>query len=49
MAKQCVAACRECCGAVTCRDLLAKEGKAGCDRFIRECVKVAEEMILNNK
>lgn len=49
LAKQCVASCKEKCGAVTCRDLLALEGKQGCNRFIKECAEIAEEMIKNNQ
>ena len=50
LAKDCVARCSAACGAVTCRDLLAKEGgNRGCNRFIARCTNIAEKMIIENK
>lgn len=50
LAKSCVETCGEVCGAVTCRDLLDKEGgNRGCNRFIAACTNIAEKMIIDNK
>lgn len=50
LARECVERCGRACGAVTCRDLLAREGgKGGCGGFIADCAKIAEKMILDNR
>lgn len=50
LARQCVEKCGEACGRVTCRDLLSQEGgRGGCGRFIAECAKIAEKMIIENR
>ena len=46
LAKECVAACREKLGAVTCRDLLEQEkGNHSCPRIVMDCAEIAENMI----
>ena len=50
LAKDCVEICGKACGAVTCRNLLEKEGgNRGCNRFIARCTNVAEMIIIDNK
>lgn len=50
LTKECVDQCRSTCGAVTCRELLQREGgKGGCDRFIAHCSEIAEKIINENK
>ena len=47
-AEQCVNECRKKLGCVTCRELVAREGKESCIRWIQECAAVAEEIIKEN-
>ncbi|MGN1001479.1 MAG: C-GCAxxG-C-C family (seleno)protein [Oscillospiraceae bacterium] len=50
LARTAVERCGEACGAVTCRELLAREGgKGGCARFIADCAAIAEKMIIENR
>ena len=49
LAAGCVGECRKRLGALTCRELIAREGRKSCERWIRECVEVAESIILENK
>ena len=48
-AVRCVSECRKRLGAVTCRELIAREGKGSCERWIRECAEAAEEIIKETK
>ncbi len=48
LAERCVNECRKRLGCVTCRELIAREGKESCIRWIRECAAVAEEIIKDN-
>lgn len=48
LAAQCVRECREKLDGVTCRELMARDGKEKCRSWVRECALVAEKIIKEN-
>lgn len=49
LAADCVDKCRKKLGTVTCRELIAREGRGSCERWIRECAQAAEKIIKENE